>query len=229
MIDIAPLILNAPIQAGILEGIHDTWQMITEATFWLAIVASLYQITLLMWTIFVFAYVFIIELPGMLATMLTGMLERVMMRIKAKQAGLEIPHGELDYYNLSKKNSFCGMVREIRILILNWFLLMQNGSAIIMFGFIMGSLFLITIYAITQGIATTGGATMLDYAFELMTNTPYAILLLMSFGVIYGCYTVVVMAWKLFEYNMLKNNLYTVNPFKEMVAVWRQGPELDKE
>jgi len=213
------------------EAVYDTWTMLKDAVTWWVILEALFFTVVFSSVTFVGIYIFIIELPGMFINFVIGSVERIFARLWAKQNNFPTPMKDADVYHLSKnpKCGFITMLREVRILVNQWFLLIQNGSAVILFFFIWGAIVMYFFYAISEGATMSNGATLLNYANELLEVMPYTIILLMVVGLAWGGYTTVASAWKFYEFFLFKEALWKKDPFAEMKITYRNRNKKEQD
>ena len=204
------------------QNLLDTFIMIKDAFVWFIIAEALFFTTLMTWTIFMAVYIFFVELPGMAFNFLIGWIELMIAKLQAKRIGVLPPRNDGEVHLMTKADPFTKMIREIRILINKWALLVQNGTGVMLFAMIWGNILLFTIYALSQGMSISGAndGTILDLALDLLDLLPYAMMgmMVLTFG--WLCYTIIVSAYKAFEYIVLRDSVFRQDPVYEVRDLW---------
>ena len=206
----------------VFENFLDTFIIVKDAFIWLIIAEALFFTTVFTWTLFMTTYIFFVELPGMMFNFLLRWVELMIAKVQAKRLGMIPPRNDGEVYLMTKADPFTKMIREIRILVNKWALLVQNGTGVLLFAMIWGNILLFTIYALSQGMSISGAnnGSILDMALDLLDLLPYAMMFMMVLTFGWLCYTVIVSTFKAFEYIVLRDSEFTQNPVYEVRFLW---------
>lgn len=167
-------------------------------------------------TLFCVLLYFLFKIPHIFAIKIGGWAERLLYMWRTKQ----VVFTDHELFMATQTDTNAGFVRELRKIATNWVRISTKVITYSTIFIIHGTLTFGMLYLIMAGVdGTTASQELMQFGVDIFTNAPYIMLAAGSFIILYFLITCIVLAFKGFEYYVLKRGVYADMGITDM---WRQ-------